>query len=78
MLPLGLKNLKLPTAEEKRKVYEERNAKVPEGKRKFTKGILEFEELMTLLDNAVSYHYFSGFLYLTDKSPFIILKYCLL
>jgi len=52
MLPLGLKNLKLPTAEEKKQVFDLRNAKVPEGKRKFTKGVLEFEELMTLLDNA--------------------------
>ncbi len=54
MIPLGLTNLKLPTVEERKKVFVERNAKVPEGKRKFTKGMLEFEELMRLLDDAVS------------------------
>jgi hypothetical protein len=54
MIPLGLKNLKIPSVEERKKVFDERNAKVPEGKRKFTKGMLEFEELMRLLDDAVS------------------------
>lgn len=57
MIPLGLKNLKIPSVEEMKKVFDERNAKVPEGKRKFTKGMLEFEELMRLLDDAVSCRY---------------------